>query len=66
MTAAESEYQSLFAFLGEDSTTVMVSLGVVIITGVGFMTARMSMRVTMAERRQMQVEQANIRIRKEL
>ena len=66
ITAAKTKYQSLFAFLGEDSTTVMVSLGVVIITGVLFITARMSVRVTMAEKRQRDVEAQNAKIRKEL
>ena len=66
ITAAKSKYQSLFAFLGEDSTTLMVSLGVVIITGVLFITARMSIRVTIAEKRRREAEVQNAKIRKEL
>ena len=66
ITAAKSKYQSLFAFLGNDSTTVVVSLGVVIITGVLFITARMSIRVTMAEKRRQEAEAQNAKIRKEL
>ena len=66
ITAAKSKYQSLFAFLGEDSTTLMVSVGVVFMTGVLFITARMSIRVTMAEKRQQEAEAQNAKIRKEL
>ena len=66
ITAAKTKYQSLFAFLGEDSTTVMVSLGVIIITGVLFITARMSARVNIAEKRRQEAEAQNAKIRKEL
>ena len=66
ITAAKTKYESLFAFLGEDSTTLMVSVGVVIMTGVLFITARMSIRVTMAEKRRQEAEAQNAKIRKEL
>ena len=63
---AQGEYQSLFAFLGKDSATVLVSLGVIILTGLGFWAARMSMSLTSAERRRREVEAQNKQIRKEM
>ena len=66
ITAAKTKYQSLFAFLDKDGTTVMVSLGVVLITGVLFITARMSIRVTIAEKRRREAEAQHAKIKKEL
>ena len=66
ITAAQNEYQSLFAFLGEDITTVMVSLAVIMLTGSVFIVVRMSARATMAEKRRLHVEAQNAKIRKEL
>ena len=73
LTEVENEYVSLFDFLGEDTTTVLVSVGVVIIIGVIFALVRLLMNLrrahdekAIAQKRASELRRVNLKIQDQL
>ena len=69
ITQVQNEYVSLFDFLGNDTTTVLVSVGVVVIIGVVFALVRLLMGLqraneekTKAQREQAEGEQQRLEL----
>ena len=68
-TEVQNEYVSLFDFLGDDTTTVLVSVGVVVIIGVTFALLRLLLGLQkankeklMAQRKQEEAEQRELEL----
>ena len=68
-TEVQNEYVSLFDFLGDDTTTVLVSVGVVVIIGVTFALLRLLLGLqrankekVMAQRKQEEAEQQRLEL----
>ena len=61
ITKVQNEYAPLFEFLGNDTTTVLVSIGVVVLIGVGFALVRLllGLRRATAETQREREEAAN-------